>query len=124
MSIKSNITLHSNGIVLGLSPLFSSTSLATLLLTTSYGVTRIQSAENYSVEMEFRIIEKYKVTLVKSHPCKLKEMLESKNLAKADLRSIRHIINNGYKSPLFVLEQIKAHLENGEVHNRYGITYI
>lgn len=110
-----------NGIVLDLSALSWSNGFATLLLATLYGAMRIQTAEKCSTEMQLRIVEKYKVTIVKSAAYRLKQMVESENFAKADLLSLRHIYSNGYKAPLFVLDQINAHLKNGNVHNRYGI---
>lgn len=121
MSIRSNSSIYSDGIIFIPSPISYSSAVSTLLLTTLNGATRIQTAQNVSIEMELRMIEKYKATFIKCLPYKLNQMLKSEHFAQADLSSVQHMFVEGYKAPSFILEQINERMENATIHNRYGM---
>lgn len=115
-------TMYANGVVYTPTPLHWIVGILALLLGTVYGSKRIITCEEFSAEMQLRLITKYKVTFLDNVPYDLIEMLKSGLLPKTDLSSIRHVVVGGYKVPLTILEEFNSYLPNGEVHNMYGLS--
>lgn len=86
------------------------------------GATRIITTESFSPEMQLRIIEKYNVTVAYCSPFHLVSVLESGNISKVNLMSLRHMFVSGWKIPFSVLNEFNSFLPNGNVHNGYGLT--
>lgn len=116
--------LYGNGIVFNATTLYWNTGLFSLLLGTIGGSTRIITAENFSVEMQLRIIEKYRATIVEDLSYHMVLMLKSAALAETDLSSVKHYFAGGYKVPLSITQEFDLHLPNGHVNTGYGLTEV
>lgn len=114
--------MYANGVVFTPTPLHWIVGILVLLNGTIYGAKRIITCEEFSAEMQLRIIEEYKVTFLDNVPYDLIEMLNSGLLPKTDVSSIRHVVVGGYKVPVSVLEEFNSYLPNGNVHNMYGLS--
>lgn len=117
-----NVKLHSNGIVFNSSSLGWVSGLITLLASLICGSTRIQTAEEFTIEMQLRLIEKFKITYVKNVPAHLMQMLESDVLPNNDLSSLKHMSIIGYRAPMSIFEELNSHLPNACIHNAYGLS--
>lgn len=98
------------------------TALISLLVGTLNGSTRIITTEPFSIEMQLRLIETHKVTVVLGQEYHIIDILKSGLLAKADLSSVKHMIVAGGKIPFAMMKQMNSHLPNGSVNNGYGLT--
>lgn len=96
--------------------------ILSLVLGTICGSTRVITDEEFSIELQLRLIGQYKITLIDNLPVDLIDMLKSELLSTSDLSSLRNVIVGGYKVPLSVLREFNSHLPNGNVHNLYGLT--
>lgn len=117
-----NIQMFGNAVVYNSSPISWISGLITLLVSTICGALRIQSTQEPTLELELRLIEKYKVTYVENVPLDLMELLKGDLLPKYNLSSLKHLAVVGYKAPLSLLKEFNAHLPNGNVHNLYGMS--
>lgn len=117
-----NTQMFGDAIVYNSSPVSWISGLITLLVGTICGATRIQSTLEPTLELELRLIEKYKVTYVENVPLDLMELLGGDLLPKYDLSSLKHLAVVGYKAPLSLLREFNSHLPNGTVHNLYGMS--
>lgn len=121
---SANLVMYSNGIAFNPN-LFSCISNAlSLLLATVGGTTRIITAENYSLELQLRIIEDYKVTVIEIDAYDVLLMLKSDLMQKCNLSSIKHVITGGCKIPFTMLQKFNSFLPNGNVHNEYGLVEV
>lgn len=116
--------LYGNGIVFNATTLYWNTGLFSLLLGTIGGSTRIITAEIFSVELQLRIIEKYRATIVEDLSYHMVLMLKSEALAKTDLTSVKRYFAGGYKVPLSIIQEFNLHLPNGSVNTGYGLTEV
>lgn len=96
----------------------------TLLMGTICGGTRVITTEEFSPQMQLRIIEEYKATIVENQSFYLLEMLKSELLPKADLASVKSLFAGGFKVPDSIMQEFNEFLPNGSVCNAYGITEI
>lgn len=95
--------------------------LISFILGTISGTTRIITTENFSVEMQLRIIEKYKVTIVEDSAYDMVLMLKSGLLPTTDLSSVKHYFAGGCKVPLSVVQEFNSYMPNGSVNVGYGL---
>lgn len=107
------------------SSLYWISGIVTLLEGVVEGAIRIVTAEPFSPSYLLRLIEKHKVTHVFMPPSQIAQCLESKEISKADLTSIRLCLCGGS----FVLEELRSefekHLgEDGKVIVGYGMSEI
>lgn len=114
--------INSNDIFFCTSSLHWITGLASLLMGTLNGSTRIITTEPFSVEMQLRIIETYKVTVALGQSYHLLEILKSGLISKSDLTSLKHMAVGGSKIPVSVVEEFTSYMPNGSVGNAYGLT--
>lgn len=136
--------MFANGVVLIFHPLSWISAVLNLVVSSLCGATRIQTTEPFSIEMQLRIIERYRVTYVENVPYDVKLILESGKMEKSDLSSLKHMptigkycckstnkLNRiltsyyksiGYKAPMSILEEFNSRLPNGNIHNLYGMT--
>lgn len=119
--IEANMAIYANGIAFNPNALCCISGTLTILLGTIGGATRIIGTEDFSLEMEFRIIREYKVTVVENDAYDILVMLKSDELQKADLTSVEHWIIGGAKVPLDMMKEFNALLPNGCLHNEYGL---
>lgn len=117
-----NFKMFVNGVILVFYPLSWISAVLNLVVSSLCGATRIQTTETFSIEMQLRIIEKYRVTYVENVPYDIKQILDSGLMAKTDLSSLKHMPTIGYKAPLSILKEFNALLPNGNIHNLYGMT--
>lgn len=116
------VKMYKNGVIYNPATLSWFPGILSLVLATICGSTRILTCEEFSIEMQFRLISEYKVTFIDNLPVDLIDMLKSGLLPKFDLTSLQNIIVGGYKVPLSILEEFNSYLPNGNVHNLYGLT--
>lgn len=116
--------LYGNGIAFNATTIYWNTGLFTLLLGTIGGTTRIITAEDFSVEMQLQIIERYKVTIVEDLSYHMVAMLKCGLLPKTDLGSVKHYFAGGYKVPLSITDEFNSYLTNGSVNTGYGLTEV
>lgn len=98
--------------------------LFTILMGTITGGTRIITTKEFTPEMQLRIIEDYKATIVENQSFYLLEMLKSGLLPQADLSSVKNLFVGGFKVPDSIMEEFNRYLPNGSVCNAYGLTEI
>lgn len=88
------------------------------------GGTRIITREEFTPEMQLRIIEEYNATIVENQSFYILEMLKSGLLPKANLTSVKSLFAGGFKVPDSIMNEFNQYLPNGSVCNAYGITEI
>lgn len=111
-----------NGVCLIFYPLSWISAVLNLIVSSLCGATRILTTEVFSIEMQLRIIEKYKVSYVENVPYDVKLILESGMMAKTDLSCLKHMPTIGYKAPLSILKEFNDKLPKGNIHSLYGMT--
>lgn len=116
------IQMHKNGVIYNPATLSWYPGILSLIVGTVCGSTRIITDEEFSIELQLRLISQYKVTFIDNLPVDLIDMLKSGLLPESDLSSLRNVIVGGYKIPLSFLEEFNSYLPNGNVHNLYGLT--
>lgn len=119
-----NIRMFANGIIFNPCPLYWISGLFTILVGTVSGTTRIITTEKFSAEMQLRLINDYRVTILQNDSYDILLMLKSGLLSTEALSSVRHVLGGGCKIPYQVLEQFNSYLSNGHVHNEYGSTEV
>lgn len=112
---------YANGIAFNPNAFCCISGVLTLLLGTMAGATRIITTEEFSLEMEFRIIQKQKVTVVENDSYDLLLMSKSELLPKTDLSSVKYLIVGGCRIPYDIRMKVDSYLPNGNVHNEYGL---
>lgn len=88
------------------------------------GGTRIVTREEFSPEMQLRIIEEQQATIVENQSFYLLELLKSGLLPKANLSSVKCLFAGGFKVPDSIMNEFNQYLPNGSVCNAYGLTEI
>lgn len=122
-SISNLSIMHSDDVILCYSPLFWLSGLLTLLSGTIRGAMRIITTENFSPELQFRMVEDYKVTFILSPPYHVGLSLKSDRLKSADLSSVVFQLVGGSKVPTEMPEQWSKYLKNGNsVSAAYGFS--
>lgn len=93
-----------------------------LLLDTFCGAARVITTETPSAEMQIRLIEKYKVTIVLGLSYGLVALLKTGLVTKSGMSSIRHFIMGGKRVSPSIAKQFESFLVNGKVNIAYGTT--
>lgn len=119
-----NLEMYANGVTLSVGTVDNIAGLLPFLLSPIGGATRILTTEPFSIEMQHRMIEKYKLTVLENDSYELLLMLKSGLLARADLSSVRHMIVGGCKIPFAIRKEINSYLPNGNIHIDYGATEV
>lgn len=113
--------LYTNQIIFSTSSLYYVGGVLALIVGTASGATRIITTKPFRPELQFDIIEKYKVTVVENQTYYLILMLKSGLLPFVDLSSVESLIASGIRVPFSVVEEVNAYLPNGCVTNLYGV---
>lgn len=108
--------MYANGITLSTGSVDNIAGLLPFLLAPIAGATRILTTEPFSIEMQHRMIEKYKLTVLENDSYELLLMLKSGLLSNADLSSVEHLIVGGCKIAFVMRKEINSYLPNGNVH--------
>lgn len=114
--------IESNDVLLCFSSLYWISGWFTLLLGTLNGATRIITTQTFTAELQFNLVEKYKVTFACNAPHHMALMLRSDCLDQADLSSLKFQLVPGGKCPLHVQNAISSRMPNGHVHAGYGLS--
>lgn len=116
--------MASDDVLLCFSSLYWLTGLVFLIAGTVNGVKRIITTQPFSPELQFRLIEQYRVTYIMNSPYQLTMSLKCDRIATTDLSSMKHYFTGGSKIPLAVPVQINRYLPNGHVHIVFGMSEI
>lgn len=112
----------SSDVLLCFSSLYWVTGWNILICGTINGATRIITTQLFSVEVQFRLVEKYGVTFALNAAPHLAAMSRSDRLQQANLSSLKCQIVTGGKSSHFTQIEMSSHLPNGSVHAAYGMS--
>lgn len=88
------------------------------------GAKRVITTQPSSPELQFRIIEQYKVTTIMNSPFQTTLFVKSDSIKTANLSSVKHYFTGGGKIPQDVVKQIAKHLPNGKVNIAYGLSEV
>lgn len=116
--------MHSDDVLLCFSSLYWLTGLIFLVAGTVNGVKRIITTQPFSPQLQFHMIEKYRVTYIMNSPYQTTLSLKSEQIATTDLSSLKYYFTGGSKIPLDVPVQINRYLPNGHVHVAFGMSEI
>lgn len=117
--------MHSSDTTFAFSSLYWITGIMTLLRGVVEGAIRINTCQPFTPSYFLGLVEKHKITHTFVPPSLMAQCLESKELLKADLSSLRRCFTGGS----FILEELRAaferHLsEGGKVIPAYGMSEI
>lgn len=114
--------VKSDDVTLAFSSLYWITGMATLLLGTVSGATRIITTKPFSPEWLLDIIERFKVTQFFAPPGYLAQLLDCRQTKRANLSSITSCITGGSA----VLEELRRSVSklfpNADVYVAYGLS--
>lgn len=116
--------IYADEIIFNPSSLFWISGLFTILMSTICGGTRVITTEKFTPQIQLRIIEEHKVTVVENQSSYLLDMLKCGLLPKTDLSCLKHLIAGGLRVPASIMEEFNSYLPNGSVNNGYGLTEI
>lgn len=122
--MDATLRIYADGVVLSFSSIYWLTGLILIVMGTAGGSTRIITSKHFTPELQFHIIEKYKVTVINNLSYYLILMAKSGLLPKVNLSSVKTLISTGFKIPFAVLNEVNKHLPNGSVSNAYGLTEV
>lgn len=88
------------------------------------GATRIITKHSYSPELYFKLVEKYRVTVITNTPFLMVGCLKNAKIHKTDLSSVKQINFYGGKVPHTIVTDIKHHFPNAILLECYGMTEI
>lgn len=97
----------------GLKPIFNSIH---------HGATRIITSKPFSPELQLRITEKYRVTVMYITPSAMAACLKSDFIDKFDFSSVKRIIFYGAKLPNSLVAHINRYFQNADLMILYGST--
>lgn len=107
--------------MLCLSTIYWMSGLDILIKGTVGGSTRIIHKEDFSPELQLRLIEKYKVTLTVNAAHQIVLMSKCVDLTTRDLSSLIYVIAAGGRVPFEVLTRWHQYLRSGGVFVNYGL---
>lgn len=111
-------------ILLSFSSLYWFCGLYMLLKGTLNGATRITTAQEFTPELQLRLIEQYRVTYVNNPTTYMVATMKCARLRETNLSSVKTFLVGGSVVPLHVLDEMKSHLKNGDIWHRYGLSEI
>lgn len=116
------IPCNSNDVMLCTSSLHRFSGLGTLFRSILYGATRIITSEQFTPDLQFRLIEKYKVTFTFNTPIEIALMVKSDNFHQVNLTSLKYAFVSGGPIPLRIKSVFNEHLPNGNIHTGYELS--
>lgn len=87
-----------------------------------HAAVRIITSKPFSPELQLRIIDKYKVTVLFNTPFIMAACLKSDGIRKYDLSSVKRIYFYGAKLPNTLVSDINHYFPNAELTIIYGLT--
>lgn len=88
------------------------------------GSTAVITKRKFSVDLQLRLVEQYKISFLMNSPHHLVMMLKSENLKTSDLSSIKCYFVGGNRMPIGAPVEINKYLSNGRLCTAYGLTEI
>lgn len=89
-----------------------------------HGVLRIISSKPFTPELQLKIIEKYKVTVLFNTPSIMAACLKSDFIRTLDFSCVKRIIFYGSKVPNTLFADIKQYFSNADLLIMYGLTEV
>lgn len=87
-----------------------------------HGAVRIISSKPFAPELQLRIIDKYKVTVLFNTPSIIAACIKSDCIRKYDLSSVKRIYFYGAKLPNTLVPDINHYFPNADLDVVYGLT--
>lgn len=94
----------------------------TLLWATLFGATRIITTQEFTPELECRLIEQYKISFVLTTVPDTITLLRSDAVTKYNLSSLRNYCTRGSKPPPGILAELNKHFPDGRTYALIGMT--
>lgn len=95
-----------------------------LLSGTFRGTTRVITRAAFSVDLELRFIEKYKISSIINTPHQVAMLLKSDGIDQTDLSTIKMLIVSGTKFLVDTKTKMFNYLCNGTICNGYGMSEV
>lgn len=93
-----------------------------LITSTLHGAKRVITTQPPCAELQFQMIEKYRITYILNSPYLTTMFAKSDLLKSADLSSVRIYLTGGSRIPEDIPIQINKYLPNGFVNVAYGMS--
>lgn len=123
--IASFSMISSDDVLLCYSSMYWRLSGVLILLTgTLFGAKRVITTQLSSPELQFRMIEQYKVTFMLTSSYQATLLSKNELIKTADLSSLKYYMTGGNRIPKSVPIRINKYLPNGKVHIAYGLSEI
>lgn len=106
-----NNMIHSDDVMLCFSQLFWISGVLTILVGTLNGAKRIITTEIFSPELQIRMIENYKITIISGSIYNSVLTLKSDKLKTADLSSLKYYFVGGNRVPADMPEEFSKYLK-------------
>ncbi len=103
-------------------PLFHATGCHAVLVTNTAAGSKIVLMHRFDPERALELIEKEKVTIFGGVPTVVMRVLDSPDLARRDVSSIRSISYGGAPAPADLVRRIREAFKTGQPGNGYGLT--
>lgn len=113
---------EADNIVLSFDLIYWTVAVEQIIDTITNGATRIITAKPSSLELQFQLIEKYKVTILYKIPFLLYAWLKSEKIHGTNLSSVKTIYMCGCKVPTDLVVDIKRYFINTNCVSWYGMS--
>lgn len=114
----------SSDVLFAFSTLYWISGFYVLLLGTLNGATRIITKQNFSPELQLRLVEQYEITSITAAVHHMILTIKCKAIEQANLTSLKYYFVGGSKVPFDMLTEMKKYVPNGEVFVGYGLTEV
>ncbi|HVC14354.1 MAG TPA: AMP-binding protein [Acidimicrobiales bacterium] len=103
-------------------PLFHATGCHAVLVTNTAAGSKIVLMRRFDAERALELIEKEKVTIFGGVPTVVMRVLDSPELARRDVSSVRSVSYGGAPAPADLVRRIREAFKTGQPGNGYGLT--
>lgn len=103
-------------------PLFHATGCHAVLITNTAAGSKLVLMHRFDAERALELIEKEKVTIFGGVPTVVMRVLDSLELARRDVSSVRSVSYGGAPAPADLVRRIREVFKTGQPGNGYGLT--
>lgn len=103
-------------------PLFHATGCHAVLITNTAAGSKLVLMHRFDPERALELIEKEKVTIFGGVPTVVMRVLDSPELARRDVSSVRSVSYGGAPAPADLVRRIREVFKTGQPGNGYGLT--
>lgn len=114
--------ISSNDVMLSFSSLYWISGIHTILFGTFSGGCRIITTSIFSPDLQLRLIEQYKITLLLNATHQIALIMKSDRLKQTDLSSLKYVLIGGSKVPFHLKTSFSQHIPNGNMMCSYGMS--